>query len=172
MTVWVAFLRAVNVGKRIMKMTELKALCEELGYSEVKTILASGNVRFTAGSNPKARLEAAIAKRWGWTSEAVMRSAAELEAMLGLDPFANWPESPSYHRYVLLFDQKLPEGVAYTGLPGDYDIARVEPREIYIVGHRQPNGRHGPGLDKFDRQLEKGAVATMRNWNTIPRVLK
>ena len=35
----------------------------------------------------------------------------------------------------------------------------------------KPDGRHGPGLDKFDRQLEKGAIATMRNWNTIPKVL-
>jgi uncharacterized protein (DUF1697 family) len=170
-TTWIAFLRAVNVGKRKMKMAELKALCEDLGYTNVRTVLASGNVRFEADTDPKTELEAAIAKRWGWVAEAVMRSSAELETMLAIDPFANFPEGPDYHRYVLLFDRPLPDGVAYTGLPGDYDIVRVESREIYLVGHRQPNGRHGPGLDKFDRQLEKGAVATMRNWNTIPRVL-
>lgn len=171
MTVWVAFLRAVNVGKRQMKMAELKALCEELGYTKVKTILASGNVRFECETDPKAELEAAIEKRWGWFSEAVMRSGPEIEHMLAADPFANWPATDTYHRYVLMFDKPLPKGANYTGLPGDYDIAGVGERDIFLVGHRQPDGRHGPGMDKFDRQLEKGAIATMRNWNTIPKVL-
>ena len=76
MTVWLAFLRAVNVGKRQMKMAELKVLCEELGYTKVKTLLASGNVRFECAHDPKAELEAAIEKRWGFFAEAVMRSGA------------------------------------------------------------------------------------------------
>jgi uncharacterized protein (DUF1697 family) len=171
MTVWVAFLRAVNVGKRQMKMAELKALCEELGFARVKTILASGNVRFEADADPRATLEAAIEKRWGWRSEAVIRTGGEIEAMLAADPFADWPAADTYYRYVLLLDRPLPPGTRYTGIPGDYDIAQVGPREIYLVGHRQPDGRHGPGLDKFDPQLDKGTIATTRNWNTIPKVL-
>lgn len=171
MTVWVAFLRAVNTGKRKMKMAELKALCEELGYGGVKTILASGNVRFTCPHDPKAELEAAIEKRWGWSSEAVMRSGAEIEAMLASDPFAAYPAEGPFHRYVMMFDKPLPENAKYSGIPGDYDVVRTGRRDIYLVGWRQPDGRHGPGLDKFGRQLEKGAIATMRNWNTIPKVL-
>lgn len=172
MTVWVAFLRAVNVGKRQMKMAELKALCEELGYSSVKTILASGNVRFETDHHPKAELEAAIEKRWGWFSEAVMRSGPEIEAMLASEPFRAYPDDGPFHRYVLMFDKLLPKGAKYTGIPGDHDVVRVDEKDIYLVGYRQPDGRHGPGMDKFDRQLEKGAIATMRNWNTIPKVLK
>jgi len=171
MTVWVAFLRAVNVGKRQMKMAELKALCEGLGYSRVKTILASGNVHLEAERDPKAELEAAIEKRWGFRSEAVMRSGAEIEAMLASAPFSGYPDDGAFHRYVMMFDAPLPAGTALEGVPGDYDVVRVDARDIYLVGYRQPDGRHGPGLDKFDRQLEKGAVATMRNWNTIPKVL-
>jgi len=170
-TVWVAFLRAVNVGKRQMKMAELKTLCAELGYAGIKTILASGNVRFECAYDPKAELEAAIEKRWGWFSEAVMRSGPEIEAMLAAKPFAAYPDEGNFHRYVMLFDKPLPTGASYTGIPDNYDVVRVEAREIYLVGYRQADGRHGPGLDKFDRQLEKGAVATMRNWNTIPKVL-
>jgi len=172
MTVWVAFLRAVNVGKRQMKMAELKALCEELGYAGVKTILASGNVRFETDGDPKGELEAAIEKRWGWSSEAVMRSGEEIEAMLASEPFARYQEDGSFHRYVLMFDNPLPTKAKFAGMAGDYDVVRVDHKDIYLVGHRQPDGRHGPGLDKFDRQLEKGAIATMRNWNTIPKVLK
>ena len=171
-TVWVAFLRAVNVGKRQMKMAELKALCEELGYQNVKTILASGNVRVETGKNPKAELEAAIQARWGFLSEAIIRSGKEIEAMLASDPFAKYPDEGPFHRYVLMFDKPLPKGLKLSGAEGDYDVVRMDDRDIYLVGYRQPDGRHGPGLDKFDRQLEKGAIATMRNWNTIPKVLK
>ncbi len=171
MTTWVAFLRAVNVGKRQMKMAELKALCEELGYASVKTILASGNVRFECAHDPKVELEAAIEQRWGWYSEAVMRTGDEIAAMLASAPFSAYPAEGQFHRYVLMFDKPLPADKTYTGIAGDYDIVRADARDLYIVGWRQPDGRHGPGLDKFDRQLEKGAIATMRNWNTIPKVL-
>lgn len=171
MTVWVAFLRAVNVGKRQMKMAELKALCAVLGYENIKTILASGNVRFECAHDPKTELEAAIEKRWGWYSEAVMRSGPEIAAMIASKPFAAYADEGDFHRYVMLFDEPLPKGVSYTGIPDNYDVVRADAREIYLVGYRQADGRHGPGLDKFDRQLEKGAVATMRNWNTIPKVL-
>lgn len=172
MTTWVAFLRAVNVGKRKMPMAELKALCESLGYAAVKTVLASGNVRFEVDHDPKSELEAAIEQRWGWRSEAIMRSHEEIQAMLASDPFAAYPEADGYHRYVMLLDRPLPAGTRLTGVAGDFDVVRIDEKDIYLVGYRQPDGRHGPGLDKFDRQLDKGTVATTRNWNTIPKVRK
>jgi len=171
MTVWLAFLRAVNVGKRQMKMAELKALCEELGYGRVRTLLASGNVRFECDHDPKAELEAAIEKRWGWFSEAVMRSGEEIEAMIASDPFAGYPEEGPFHRYIMMFESPLREGIVLTGVEGDYDVVRVDGKDLYLVGWRQPDGRHGPGLDKFDRQLDKGTIATTRNWNTILKAL-
>lgn len=172
MTVWLAFLRAVNVGKRKMKMAELKALCEELGYGKVKTLLASGNVRFECAHDPKAELEAAIEARWGFVSEAVMRSGGQIETMIASEPFRDYPAEGPFHRYALMFDAPLRKDLKLTGVSGDYDVVRVDERDIYLVGYRQPDGRHGPGLDKFDRQLDKGLVATMRNWNTILKALK
>jgi uncharacterized protein (DUF1697 family) len=171
MTVWIAFLRAVNVGKRQMKMAELKAVCGELGFERVKTILASGNVRFEAGCDPKARLEAAIEARWGWKSEAMLRTGAEIEAMLASAPFAAYPEDARYHRYVLMFDKPLPAHTKLTGTDGDFDVVRVDEREVYLVGYRQPDGRHGPGMDTLDKQFDKGTIATSRNWKTILKVL-
>ena len=172
MTVWLAFLRAVNVGKRQMKMAELKALCEELGYGKVKTLLASGNVRFECAHDPKAELEAAIEKRWGFVSEAVMRSGAQIEAMIASEPFKGYPEDGPFHRYVLMLDAPLRQDLMLAGVQDDYDVVRADERDVYLVGYRQPDGRHGPGLDKFDRQLDKGSIATTRNWNTILKALK
>jgi uncharacterized protein (DUF1697 family) len=171
MTVWLAFLRAVNVGKRQMKMAELKALCEELGYGKVKTLLASGNVRFECAHDPKAELEAAIEKRWGWFSEAVMRSGEEIEAMIASAPFKAYPDEGPFHRYIMMFETPLRQGIVLKGVQDDYDVVRVDHKDLYLVGWRQPDGRHGPGLDKFDRQLDKGTIATTRNWNTILKAL-
>jgi uncharacterized protein (DUF1697 family) len=170
-TVWLAFLRAVNVGKRQMKMAELKALCEELGYAHVKTLLASGNVRFECDHDPKAELEAAIEKRWGFFSEAVMRSGAEIEAMIASKPFAAYPDEGPFHRYIMMFETPLRKGIELTGVKDDYDVVRVDEKDLYLVGWRQPDGRHSGGLDKFDRQLDKGTIATTRNWNTILKAL-
>jgi len=171
MTVWLAFLRAVNVGKRQMKMAELKALCEELGYDKVKTLLASGNVRFECDHDPKAELEAAIEKRWGFFSEAVMRSGADIEAMIASAPFKAYPEDGPFHRYVMMFESPLRRDIVLTGVKDDFDVVRVDDKDLYLVGWRQPDGRHGPGLDKFDRQLDKGTITTTRNWNTILKAL-
>jgi len=153
-------------------MAELKALCEELGYSKVKTLLASGNVRFDCAHDPKAELEAAIEKRWGFFSEAVMRSGEQIEAMIASDPFAAYPEDGPFHRYIMMFETPLRPGIVLTGVKDDYDVVRVDEQDLYLVGWRQPDGRHGPGLDKFDRQLDKGTIATTRNWNTILKALK
>lgn len=172
MTIWLAFLRAVNVGKRQMKMAELKALCGELGYGKVKTLLASGNVRFEFAHDPKAELEAAIEKRWGFVAEAVMRSGDQIEAMIASEPFNAYPEDGPFHRYIMMFDTPLRSELTLAGVQDDYDVVRVDERDIYLVGWRQPDGRHGPGLDKFDRQLDKGSIATTRNWNTIRKALK
>jgi uncharacterized protein (DUF1697 family) len=171
MTVWLAFLRAVNVGKRQMKMAELKALCEELGYGRVKTLLASGNVRFECAHDPKAELEAAIEKRWGWFSEAVMRSGEEIEVMIASAPFKAYPDEGPFHRYIMMFETPLRQDIVLQGVQDDYDVVRVDHKDLYLVGWRQPDGRHGPGLDKFDRQLDKGTIATTRNWNTILKAL-
>ena len=90
MTVWVAFLRAVNVGKRQMKMAELKALCEELGYTDIKTILASGNVRFECDAGPQGgtgsgdRGALGLVQRGGDAVGAGDRGDAGVKALRGL----------------------------------------------------------------------------------------
>ena len=100
-----------------------------------------------------------------------MRSGEEIEAMIASAPFAAYPEDGPFHRYVMMFETPLRRDLALAGVPGDYDVVRVDEKDLYLVGWRQPDGRHRPGLDKFDRQLDKGAIATMRNWNTILKAL-
>jgi len=178
MSLHVAFLRGINLGKRQMKMAELKACLEDLGFDEVKTILASGNVRFRADESAglKERLEQALEQRFGYRIGVVLRSEAEIGQMLASNPFGALDPQADVKRYVLMFDADLPETLTLEGMPGDFDVVRIDRRDIYFLAHRLPNGRYGEGLDKlarqFDAQIAKDRLETMRNWNTIEKALK
>ena len=175
----VAFLRGINLGKRQMKMAELKACLEEAGFSEVKTILASGNVRFAHAGPPdetKAKLEKIIEQQFGFKVGVILRSQAQIEKMLTSHPFDKIAPDADITRHVLLSGSPLPEGEAIEDLPGDTEILRVDISEIYIAGYRRPNGRYTEGVEEvlkpFYAKLGKGWLDTMRNWNTIEKVLK
>ena len=88
---WVAFLRAVNVGGRTVKMDRLKSAFEAMGFREVATFIASGNVRFAGrgtGAALERRIEKALAEEFGFDVTTFVRSAEELCAVPGAAPFA------------------------------------------------------------------------------------
>lgn len=177
--VWGAFLRGINLGKRQMKMAELKACLEAAGFAEVKTVLASGNVRFAAEGKAdaiKAKLEQVIGKQFGFAVGVVLRSEAELKAMLDGHPFAGLDPEADLTRHVLLSDKPFPQGIVLESRPGDTEILRIDARELYIAGYRQPNGRYTEHVEEVLRplyaRLGKDHLDTMRNWNTIEKILK
>ncbi len=91
---FIALLRGINVGKaKRIAMADLRALVAGLGYTDVSTLLNSGNVVFAAGADaaetPVAidvRLEEAIAVQLGVASRVTVLSAAELEVIIGENP--------------------------------------------------------------------------------------
>jgi uncharacterized protein (DUF1697 family) len=179
MGLWVAFLRGINLGKRQVRMAELKACLEDNGFSEVKTLLASGNVRFVAEGTAvdlKARLEKHLAERFGFAIGVVLRSGEEIETMLDGHPFDTLDPKADCARHVLMFDKELPAGIKLEDRPGHTEILRIDPREIYIAGYRQPNGRYTEGVEDVLKplyaQLGKSVLDTMRNWNTMEKLLK
>src|SRR5262249_55424242 len=91
MTAFVALLRAVNVGGAgKLPMTDLKAMCEELGFTSVRTFIASGNVVFATRKSEaavKAALEQRLAAYAGKTVGVMVRSAAEMAQVSADNPF-------------------------------------------------------------------------------------
>jgi uncharacterized protein (DUF1697 family) len=179
MALWFAFLRGNNLGKRQMKMAVLKAGLEAAGYNEVKTVLASGNVRLAAEGDEaeiKARLEKIITEAAGFSVEVVLRSEDEMAAMLAHHPFGRLDPNADVARHVLMFDRPLPPAVSVVDRPGNTEILRIDPREIYIAGYRQPDGRYTEGVEDVLKplyaHLEKPVLDTMRNWNTMEKMLK
>ena len=179
MGLWVAFLRGINLGRRQMRMAELRTGLEAAGFGAVKTILASGNVRFEADGTAAAireRLETSISGQFGYKVEAIMRSGAELERLLAHHPFGRLDPAADLARHVLLFADELPPDLKLADRPGDIEILRIDARELYLAAYRKPNGRYTEGVEEVLKplyaRLGKGHLDTMRNWNTMEKLLK
>jgi uncharacterized protein (DUF1697 family) len=169
-TVFVAFLRGVNLGKRTVKSVDLIAAFEAMGFSAVKTLIASGNVVFSAEDEPglAARIEQGLEQKFGFEIGTVLRTQQALREMVAVGPFKDVPADADAKFYVALLHQpvgrviKLPYGVE-----GDFEIPSATDYDVFVVAWRKPNGRYGEGLDKVDKLFPKGTLVTMRNWNTI-----
>ena len=86
---YAAFLRGVNLGaKRKTGSAELRACFEGAGLEEVQTFRTSGNVVFDAGRAPKGgRIEKALRDWFGFDVDVYLRTAAEVRAIAGHEPF-------------------------------------------------------------------------------------
>lgn len=89
---YVAFLRGINLGNRRLKMERLRNLGEELGFAEVGTFIASGNLVFASGARDVAKLEKTIethlARALGYEVDTFVRTRAEVAALAAARPFA------------------------------------------------------------------------------------
>ena len=173
MTRYAAFLRGVNLGKRTVKSAELKAAFEAMDFENVKTLLASGNVLFDAKASKtlKQKIEAALEEHFNFKVPIVLRSLDELKTLVAANPFGR-EAGEDAQLHVLLLDQNLPKGFKFDGLAGDYDVADLRDQEICFLVYRKDDGTYlGTSKLVVDKNLPKGVVATMRNWNTILKAI-
>ena len=121
---YVAFLRAVSPVNA--KMPELKKCFEAAGFTDVKTILSSGNVVFNARATSEAVLErkaeAAMKKRLGNPFYTIVRSTDALRKMLDADPFSRFRLAKNAKRVVTFVRKPLP---AKLKLPIELHGARI-----------------------------------------------
>jgi uncharacterized protein (DUF1697 family) len=88
---YVAFLRGMNLGKRRLEMSRLRELFEDLGYGQVATFIASGNVIFSATETDSTKLESRIAehleKALGYRVDTFVRTLDEVVTIAASQPF-------------------------------------------------------------------------------------
>lgn len=163
MTVYVALLRAVNVGGTgALPMTELKAICEALGLEDVRTYIQSGNVLFRSDEPEDAvaeRLDTALGKKFGKRPGVMVRTTEELEAIAGNAPF---PEAKPNFLLVNFLTEPAPADALEKMVAPDGEEAVVAGREIYV---HYPNGS---GRSKLKFPALK--TATSRNLNTVRKL--
>ena len=169
---YIAFLRGINVGGHRVKMDRLRELFEELGFSDVTTFIASGNVIFTGQSTDPAALEREIERhleqQLGYEVATFIRSPSELAAIAAFEPFAPWgEEGPDDSLYVIFLpappDAESCERFDDLGTPmDDFQISR---REIYwlIKGKLTDSPLFGASLAKATGNVPN----TMRNMKTV-----
>jgi uncharacterized protein (DUF1697 family) len=155
----IALLRAVNLpGHNKISMTDLRELVEGLGCSDVRTLLQSGNVVFRSSVSPGAmekKLEAAAASELGLTTEFMVRTAAQWDAIVKGNPFPAEAKRDPGHLVVTVCKDAPAKDVKVTG--ARREVVRVKGKEIYIV--------YPDGIGRS--RLKIGAVGTGRNWNTV-----
>ncbi|MEO7447322.1 MAG: DUF1697 domain-containing protein [Humibacillus sp.] len=106
MGTWIGFLRAVNVGKRQMKMQVLRDLLCDNGFGDVVTHIASGNVRVSTPLRSAAKVEASlrsvITDGFGFEVPVVVRSPAQLVTLAEAADALPSPLGPEARRYVTM----------------------------------------------------------------------
>jgi len=167
MTRYVAFLRGVSPMNA--KMADLKRCFEAAGFTEVKTVLSSGNVVFSAraaaASTLEHKAEAAMAKEMGRTFQTIVRPVRALHELLEADPYAAF-RLPANAKRVVTFLREA--HTAELSLPLEVDGARIvamNGREVFTAYVPSPRG------PVFMTLIEKtfGTDVTTRTWETISK---
>ena len=163
MTAFIALLRAVNVGGTgKLSMPDLRALCERSGFENVRTYIASGNVVFEAAGEEaaiKSELEAALKNHMGKPVGVMVRTGAEMAAVLAANPF---PSAPPNRTVAVFLDQPPPAdpGASATGRAGEEIAAGTW--EIYI--------HYGEGMADSKLKIPAATAGTARNMNTVAKL--
>ncbi len=166
----VALLRGINLGaKRRVAMADLRALLEEIGYTDVRTVLASGNAVMT-GAKSRAKLEKALADRFGMKIDVILRTMKELHAVVDADPFGDEVTNPT--RYFVVFLDAAPNSAKLAPLLEDDfspDKLAANGRELYAWC---PDGMQNSRLMKELGKPGLAGTATVRNWATVNKLLE
>jgi len=140
---YVAFLRAINVGGRVVKMDELRTMFEAMKFGQVETFIASGNVIFEtkaeAGAELAAKIEARLLKALGYEVVTFVRTDEEVAEIAVRRPFAAAAMETAPTFCVGLLGAPLgPDGerrlMSLTSADDDF---RVVGREVYWLGQKR-----------------------------------
>lgn len=168
---FVAFLRAVNVGRRTVRMEELRRHVEACGFRDVSTYIASGNVIFetraTRAPSLERKLERHLESALGFDVGVFVRTRAEIAAIVARDPFPQEPGTPAERaiNVCLLRDAPTAEVrrwfLAKRGMVDDFTFG---PREIYWLRRRELGES---ALERIPRSESLDLEMTVRNWRTM-----
>jgi uncharacterized protein (DUF1697 family) len=160
---YVALLRAVNVGGTgKLPMTKLQAICREAGFTRVETYIASGNVVFDSKAAPsrvKAELEARLLAYAGKRIGVMVRTAAEMAAVLKANPF---PNAEPRHTYALFLDRAPPRDAL------QHAVGRID--EEIVLGGREIFVRYPSGMGRSRLKIPAAQTGTARNMNTVAKL--
>ena len=174
MTRFIAFLRAINVGGHVVKMDTLRGQFESMGFSDVTTFIASGNVIFNSASRSsnalERKIEVQLHKALGYAVDTFIRTSQEVVDIASYKPFA---ETDLNAEGVLLYvgfmadalsSEALAKLMAFRSAVDDF---HVHNREVYWLCRIRSSDSEF-SLARFEKVL--GVRATFRNITTVRRI--
>jgi uncharacterized protein (DUF1697 family) len=174
---YVALLRGINVGgKNKVPMAELKTCLESLGFTNVSTYIASGNVIFESNEsvdNIKAKIEKALPEYFALHSELIkvlLLSHSQLQSVINNKPPGFGDQSDKYHSDVV-FLMDLAVGDAMQVFDPKEGIDRVWPGKGVIYSQRLSALRTKSRLSKIIGTPAYRSM-TIRTWNTVTILLE
>jgi len=164
MSTFIGLLRAVNVGGTgKLPMSDLKKMCESIGFKEIRTYIASGNVIFESEKS-EAEVKTALMEKLqaygGKSANVLVRTVKELTDVLVKNPF---PEAAP-NRITAIFLDEAPPINALDNLTGKRDEKlQLGTREIYV--------HYGDGMANSKLKIPAAKNGTARNMNTIAKLV-
>jgi len=163
-TAYIALLRGVNlVGRSTLRMADLTAIAEELGLANVRTYIASGNLLFVS-DKPEEELRRMLEERlrthMARDVRVMLRTAAEMEDVVGANPFG---EAPSKNVQVYFLNQPPPADLLETVRNQDDERVATGTREVYVA-----YGERGIGRSRL--RIPAAEAGTARNMNTVAKL--
>ncbi len=163
-------MRGINVsGQKIIRMENLRATFEALGFRRVRSYVQSGNVIFEAPKDSSnsfsGRIREKILDEYGFSVPLILRTSGEMKKIVSDNPFLKKVEIDRSKLHVT-FLSELPAKAALgrlNALNGDPDQFRVKDREVYLYC---PNGYGRTKLSNNAVEKLLAVEATTRNWKT------
>ncbi len=173
MASYAAFLRGVNVGgNRKLAMADVRQAFARLGFANVRTLLASGNVLFESPRKDVRGLvrtiEQGLAKACGMEVSVILRTRGELEKLLAADPFRGTRVTPRTRLFVTFLDEtpKSKLKIPYLSPDKSYHILSLRDRNLCSVLTLGPQwARNLRQMDILEKEF--GKRITTRSWSTV-----
>jgi uncharacterized protein (DUF1697 family) len=176
MVKYLALLRGINVsGHNMIKMDALKKMLENMGFQNVETYIQSGNVFLESEEENAAsigfKIKQEIAKVFGYDVPVIMISKSNLELCFKNNPFLKEKDCDIKKLYVAYISKELTAEAI-----NDLKISNIKPDEAVIDSNRiyikYAIGAGKTNLDQKYIEKKLNVVATIRNWNTVTKLLE
>lgn len=171
MSKYIALLRGIAPSVKNMQNDKLRGVFQTLGYSNVQSVISSGNIMFESASSDVSAMEARIEAAWpaqlGFQSTTIIRSLDELKSLAAGDPFKGYNHTPQTSLNVTFLKFPANPATQEPAGPG-YEIVAKYSREICAVidlaSTKTPN---------YMIHAEKayGKQITTRTWKTVQRII-
>jgi uncharacterized protein (DUF1697 family) len=171
--IYVALLRGVNVGGKVLPMKELRLAFEEAGCTGVQTYIQSGNVVCRSAASRaqglSTQVAAAVTKRHGFTPGVMVLTRRELERAAADNPFPEAEDDPkSLHLFFLGGSPTTADRAGLEALAARRERFVLKGKVFYL------HAPAGFGASKLAARAERllGVPATARNWRTVMALLE